>query len=179
MKKTKNTDIIWESGEVSRETRFLRKPFYSMSGVPLRAGDKLLERDDLFNTDGCFWICYVQSSQWNQDRKFKILAASTNIHLKPNRFYNYNDFVKKADTNPYLKFVRDYTYLSRRLFKIAKEHESVRIPFAVNIEKYLNSFYPEGTRLVTDDVLIFNKKVRMEKTAATKMGIKLQKEDIV
>lgn len=156
MKKINRKNGIWGLGEVSRETRFLRKPFYSMSGVPIRSDEKLAERGDLFNTDGSFWVVCVPTIRKGDKREFKLMAASTNVHLKPNRFLDYKTFCKVAEKDPYLKFIRDFTYLREELFDIAREHAGVRIPFTVDIVRYLNSF-PEGTRLSTDEIKEYNR----------------------
>ena len=117
--------------------------------LPLNAGELPIMNPDLRYTKFEYKLRYKPSHNWSLKEKPYMITgdifSETNNHI---RFKDYEEFLKKAETVPELKWLMNYSKIDREMFEQARNSLCLPLPVMFDVSKYvkhIKKVYKEQT----------------------------------
>lgn len=128
----------------------------SLSGLPLSPYDTPDTNRDLVYTYGRYYVKYSHYNKSGEKAKqlFTIRYDFGKEFIKCNSF---KELKQQRETNEIVRFLLDFTTISKELFTIAGHNEQMQIPFCLDFAKYNKYIRKQiGEEDLNEYAMVFN-----------------------
>ena len=145
LKSNQNIELSpWVTTELEALERVFRKALLSIEFKKFSHDEDIADRPDLFFFNGFFDLVYCHETVQSRTRRMyriNILDPALREAVFRSGFKvrvrDWAEFVECAKYNPYFNFILRASTISEELFGLAKENYGIRMPFSIDICKYL------------------------------------------
>lgn len=125
------------TSEKPQKLASLSRANLSTDFLPICFEEDISEREDTFQTNGLFFLCYSIKTKPGErtTRPFLIRGDVYNV-FKSFRVDGWAEFVRKSEEHPTLRVALRFSNVCEEMFKIAEKNPGMQVPFSIDYVRY-------------------------------------------